>query len=573
MMGAFDILSQIKDMGNVNEDVSTLRDAMSQRIQQLQSAKQSPADAAAPWLAAMAGFSKPTKTGSFFEALGPVGENVGAALQKQSEKEQATQDKLLQLQQARVNLGMDMIQKQANIAKIFHDLQQSQAEGKMPQTKDITLPDGTRATMQWDGENKKWVPFTGIEGYTPQSKPPEVKSITTPSGTRSAIWDPEQKKFIPVPGMEDTTAPEKPPEIKTITTPSGGSQSVVWDPNQRKYVPVPGSESLPGKTENPKEPVVREFTLGDGTRVTLEWNPETKQWTSPSGVSQTTKPVSTKEPVVKEFTLEDGSKVTREWNPSTQQWISPSGITQPKPESTGIKPVDPAKLKELGLPPTGPDTEQFVSGITDPKERARALQEDQKVSQKVVTDFNAAAKAAENKNEATKNFMRVAEENQGRQGPIVGATSRLTSAGQQMQKFANESTSIGLKDAFGSRVTNMDLQFAERANVSPMNSFETNKQIATARDATTDRIKDQASFYRNWYATHRTTRGADDAWAQYMKDNPIFDPKGNPDNPASIKKNPNAVSWKEYFRKMHESPSTDEGGWSDIGGVKIKKVQ
>lgn len=131
--------------------------------------------------------------------------------------------------------------------------------------------------------------------------------------------------------------------------------------------------------------------------------------------------------------------------------------------------------------------------------------------------------------------------------PGIHFITGLSDVGKEMDKISARIGPLMRQPGMG-RMTNYDLQTFMSSVVGRDKSFAVNKDIATAMKVAIDNQLAYNEFAHNYFGVHKTLQGAREAWDQYLRDNPIFDPKAEP---GSFIANPNRLRYKEYFRKMN----------------------
>lgn len=131
--------------------------------------------------------------------------------------------------------------------------------------------------------------------------------------------------------------------------------------------------------------------------------------------------------------------------------------------------------------------------------------------------------------------------------PGIHFITGLSDAGKEMDKISARIGPLMRQPGMG-RMTNYDLQTFMSSVVGRDKSFAVNKDITTAMKVAIDNQLAYNEFAHNYFGVHKTLQGAREAWDQYLRDNPIFDPKAEP---GSFTINPNRMKYKEYFRKAN----------------------
>lgn len=124
---------------------------------------------------------------------------------------------------------------------------------------------------------------------------------------------------------------------------------------------------------------------------------------------------------------------------------------------------------------------------------------------------------------------------------------------QEMNKIAANLSTLAKPEGWGARVTNFDLQTFQKGMLGVDKSPETNNMIANGLRARLQNEMDWHEFEQNYFQVYGHRRGAEAAWNQYLRDNPIFDPafkQGEVDSKSRqpmFHLNPNRKDYKSYF--------------------------
>jgi hypothetical protein len=118
---------------------------------------------------------------------------------------------------------------------------------------------------------------------------------------------------------------------------------------------------------------------------------------------------------------------------------------------------------------------------------------------------------------------------------------------QSMNKIAANLSVLAKPQGFGNRVTNFDLQTFQKGMIGVDKAPETNDVIAQALRARLENERDWHEFEQNYYQVYGHRRGAEPAFNQYLRDNPIFDPTIDQGKAGLYKLNPNRKDYKTYF--------------------------
>jgi hypothetical protein len=118
---------------------------------------------------------------------------------------------------------------------------------------------------------------------------------------------------------------------------------------------------------------------------------------------------------------------------------------------------------------------------------------------------------------------------------------------QTMNKIAANLSVLAKPEGFGARTTNFDLQTFKSGMIGTDKSQATNDVIAQALKARLQNEQDWHEFEQNYYQVYGHRRGAEPAFNDYLKNNPIFDPTAEQGKAGLYKLNPNRVDYKTYF--------------------------
>ena len=102
-----------------------------------------------------------------------------------------------------------------------------------------------------------------------------------------------------------------------------------------------------------------------------------------------------------------------------------------------------------------------------------------------------------------------------------------------------------------------------RATMGRDKPYLTNKNVITGFKAQQQRILERSEFLNDYFSANGHLRGAQSAWSEYLRKNPIFDPKA----PGKYRLNPNRKSYQEYFRERDSSPR----GYAEGGEVESEE--
>jgi hypothetical protein len=145
---------------------------------------------------------------------------------------------------------------------------------------------------------------------------------------------------------------------------------------------------------------------------------------------------------------------------------------------------------------------------------------------------------------------------------------------QSMNKIAANLSILAKPDGFGNRVTNFDLQTFKNGMIGVDKSQQTNDVIAQGLRARLQNEQDWHEFEQNYFQVYGHRRGAEPAFNQYLRDNPIFDPTAKQGAAGIYKLNSNRQDYKAYFADHNAkafgaaaSPPADPGAPSKYSDV------
>lgn len=127
---------------------------------------------------------------------------------------------------------------------------------------------------------------------------------------------------------------------------------------------------------------------------------------------------------------------------------------------------------------------------------------------------------------------------------------------QTMQKISSNLSTLAKPEGFGNRVTNFDLQTFQKGMIGVDKSPQTNAVIIQGLRARLQNELDWHEFEQNYFQVHGHRRGAEAAFNQYMKDNPIFDPTFQQGKAGLFRLNQNRVDYKTYFAQRNNRQLT-----------------
>lgn len=128
--------------------------------------------------------------------------------------------------------------------------------------------------------------------------------------------------------------------------------------------------------------------------------------------------------------------------------------------------------------------------------------------------------------------------------PVIKQITGLEPDSIEMDKISSKIGPLMRQPGMG-RMTNLDLQTFLNSTVGRDKPYQVNQDIVTGTKAALHNQLDFDEFQNNYMAVHGHLKGSQEAWNQYLRDNPIFDPK----KPVgSYQLNPVRQDYKTYFR-------------------------
>lgn len=214
-----------------------------------------------------------------------------------------------------------------------------------------------------------------------------------------------------------------------------------------------------------------------------------------------------------------------------------------------------AAMEHYGVP-QAPDP--YVGFST--KERTAARAKDRTEGQKILD----ATDTQDQQNRSTSlqldRFMAINKEHgtgglQGNVAPLRWAEG-LYGPNKEMDKISSTLGPLMRQPGMG-RMTNLDLQTFMNSTVGRDKPYGVNRHIADVQQGLIQQQSDYNQFRRNYLTVHGHLNGADDAWQDYLDNNPYFDPK----KPGS--RVTNHVNFKDYFNGQRPKPVATTGGHFD----------
>lgn len=183
----------------------------------------------------------------------------------------------------------------------------------------------------------------------------------------------------------------------------------------------------------------------------------------------------------------------------------------------------------------------------------------------IADERDAAKQLAQRKTEAE--LAKKAYEKSWRTGAILGKLSNIgSSEAQEIDKVTSAMSLTNVPHGQGA-VSNTERDIVKAAGPSRELEKDAFNTIMDLYVMAGERSNEYLQFKETWFKTHGTQMGADAAWNRY-----INSPQGtliaaDPKNPAKIMRNPNRVSWKEYFR----NENTQKSGAAPAGSAPVER--
>lgn len=140
--------------------------------------------------------------------------------------------------------------------------------------------------------------------------------------------------------------------------------------------------------------------------------------------------------------------------------------------------------------------------------------------------------------------------------PLIKQITGFEPDNIEMDKISSKLGPLMRQPGMG-RMTNLDLQTFLNSTVGRDKPYRVNQDITTGTKVALHNQLDFQEFQENYKAVHGHLVGAQAAWNQYLRDNPIFDPKAPV---GSYKLNPTRQGYKDYFRSVNVGGSPQAAG-------------
>lgn len=120
-----------------------------------------------------------------------------------------------------------------------------------------------------------------------------------------------------------------------------------------------------------------------------------------------------------------------------------------------------------------------------------------------------------------------------------GLRSIVDKGYQEMQALSN-ALRLDASKALKGAISDKEQIFLEKSTLNVGNTAEANEKVGNLLRSAFQRTLDKSEFEQNYAAAHKTLRGSDQSWNEYIRTVPLVDVKTG-------QKNPNYLSYKEYF--------------------------
>lgn len=132
--------------------------------------------------------------------------------------------------------------------------------------------------------------------------------------------------------------------------------------------------------------------------------------------------------------------------------------------------------------------------------------------------------------------------------------NKFNSNFQTMNKLAANIVSTAIPAKGFGRVTNRDLNLFQQGSIGTDKAQATNDAIAQALRIRLQNDLDMHRFRNAYFGVHQSLKGADNAWQDYLNNNPIFDPNDPKQGVAGhYSLNPHRQGWQDYFRRKNSA--------------------
>lgn len=183
------------------------------------------------------------------------------------------------------------------------------------------------------------------------------------------------------------------------------------------------------------------------------------------------------------------------------------------------------------------------------------------------TNYNKALKNLTTDDEAENLLNTQAKQGQGTGGiyglPVIGSIAAYADPQLRRLDQLQAGSARGMREAGEGSMSDFDAKMFLSMAYSKGAPMETNRAVIRAQRIANNQIIENKAFNDWYYQTYNHRDGADEAWANYVKNNPIFDPK-NPDKPTF---NEGRKTWREYFGTVR----SDQDKQLSLGAQDLKR--
>lgn len=199
-------------------------------------------------------------------------------------------------------------------------------------------------------------------------------------------------------------------------------------------------------------------------------------------------------------------------------------------------------------------------GIND-KLAGQTLVNKSKEANKTLTELSENSSKAARLDAEINRFLEINKRT--RTGPEYQYLPELSSDLKTLKSIAAAMAPEFRKEGTGS-VSDFDAKQLMKMALSTENDYTTNQRIGQAFRAYNQAAKEKARFISEYFQANRHIEGAQDAWNQYIRANPIFDPK----NPERLNKN--RITYKQFFYPPERRARGGYMGYSDLATLRNK---
>jgi hypothetical protein len=205
-----------------------------------------------------------------------------------------------------------------------------------------------------------------------------------------------------------------------------------------------------------------------------------------------------------------------------------------------------------GLVPEGPwqDVPDPTRFMRDPKAQDRFYTDQAKARTKQQEEEAAALAAADKNARLADEFIALNEKSETGgvyRAPVFGGVASdigaMADPNINRMSAINAELTPGMRAPGSGATSDFDAMMFQRATLGIQNPLEANRSVAAGLKARQALTRERNSFNEAYYSAVGHLNGAEEAWANYLNANPIFDP-GSAETPRL---NPQRKSWREYY--------------------------